>query len=137
MRIPAARPLIGDEERVAVDRVLQSGLLAGGTEVAAFEQEFSIQLVAHRNCVAVNSGTAGLHLGLLAADIGPGDEVILPSFTFAATANSVALTGATPVFADIEPDQFFLDPDAVEAAVTERTKGIMPSAPVRRQYPRT
>ena len=67
-----------------------------------------------RPCVAVNSGTAGLHLGLLAAGIGPGDEVIVPSFTFAATANAVALTGATPVFADIEPDTFCLDPDAVE-----------------------
>ena len=124
--IPAARPLLGDEERAAVDRVLRNGMIAGGPEVAAFEQEFGAQLVAGRSCAAVNSGTAGLHLGLLAAGIGPGDEVIVPSFTFAATANSVALTGATPVFADIEPDQFCLDPDVVEAAVTGRTTGIMP-----------
>ena len=123
--IPAASPIIGDEERTAVDRVLRSGMIAQGPEVAAFERDFA-QLVDGRTCVAVNSGTAGLHLGLLASDVGPGDEVIVPSFTFAATANSVALTGATPVFADIEPDYFCLDPDAVAAAVTERTVGIMP-----------
>jgi dTDP-4-amino-4,6-dideoxygalactose transaminase len=124
--IPVARPLIGDEERTAVDRVLRSGMIAGGPEVAAFERDFGDRLVAGRRCVAVSSGTAGLHLGLLAAGVGPGDEVIVPSFTFGATANAVALTGATPVFADIEPDQFCLDADAVEAAVTESTKGIMP-----------
>lgn len=124
--IPAAKPIIGDEERAAVDRVLRSGMLAQGPEVAAFETEFAAELVGGRTCVAVNSGTSGLHLGLLAAGVGPGDEVIVPSFTFAATANSVALTGATPVFADIEADHFCLDPAAVEAAVTERTVGIMP-----------
>jgi perosamine synthetase len=124
--IPAAKPIIGDEERAAVDRVMRSGMVAQGPEVAAFEEEFSAALAGGRQCVAVNSGTSGLHLGLLGAGIGPGDEVIVPSFTFAATANSVALTGATPVFADIEPDSFCLDPAAVEAAVTERTKAIMP-----------
>jgi len=123
--IPAAKPLIGDEERAAVDRVLASGMVAQGPEVAAFEQEFAA-LVDGRTCVAVNSGTSGQHLGLLARGVGAGDEVIVPSFTFAATANSVALTGATPVFVDIEPDFFCLDPRAVEAAITERTKGIMP-----------
>jgi dTDP-4-amino-4,6-dideoxygalactose transaminase len=124
--IPPAKPLIGDEERAAVDRVLRSGMLAQGPEVAAFEQEFSTHFGLDRACVAVNSGTSGLHLGLLAAGIGPGDEVIVPSFTFAATANSVALTGATPVFADIEPRYFCLDPAAVEASVTDRTAAIMP-----------
>ncbi|MFP5333963.1 MAG: DegT/DnrJ/EryC1/StrS family aminotransferase [Actinomycetes bacterium] len=124
--IPAARPLIGDEERAAVDRVLRSGVVAQGPEVAAFEEEFAGALTDGRTCVAVNSGTSGALLGLVAAGVGPGDEVIVPSFTFAATANSVALTGATPVFADIEPDHFCLDPAAVEAAVTPRTKGIMP-----------
>src|SRR5690242_2482466 len=124
--IPAARPLIGDDEREAVDRVLRSGMIAQGPEVAAFEREFSDQLLDGRHVVAVNSGTAGSHLGLLAAGVGPGHEVIVPSFTFAATANSVALTGATPVFADIEPDHFNLAAAAVEAAVTERTVGIMP-----------
>ncbi len=124
--IPAARPMIGDDEREAVDRVLRSGMIAQGPEVAAFESEFATQLVDGRTCVAVNSGTSGQHLGLLAAGVGPGHEVIVPSFTFAATANSVALTGATPVFADIEPDHFCLDAAAVEAAVTENTVGIMP-----------
>jgi perosamine synthetase len=124
--IPAAGPIIGDEERAAVDRVMRSGWITQGPEVQAFEEEFSAALVGGRECVAVNSGTSGLHLGLLAAGIGPGDEVIVPSFTFAATANSVALTGATPVFADIEPGSFCLDPVSVEAAVTERTSAIMP-----------
>lgn len=124
--IPAARPIIGDEERAAVDVVLASGMLAQGAEVAGFEQEFSAILLDGRAAVAVNSGTSGLHLGLLAAGIGPGDEVIVPSFTFAATANAVALAGATPVFADIEPDYYCLDASAVRAAVTGRTRAIMP-----------
>lgn len=124
--IPAAKPLIGDEERAAVDRVLQSGMVAQGPEVVAFEREFADHFVEGLPVVAVNSGTSGLHLGLLAAGVGPGDEVIVPSFTFAATANAVALTGATPVFADIEPETFSLDPVAVEAAITERTRGVLP-----------
>ena len=124
--IPAARPIVGDDERAAVDAVLRSGMLAQGQEVADFETEFAAELLDGRHAVAVNSGTSGLHLGLLAAGVGPGDEVVVPSFTFAATANSVALTGATPVFADIEPDHFCLDVEAVRAAVTERTVGVMP-----------
>ena len=124
--IPPAKPLIGDEERAAVDRVMRSGMIAQGPEVGAFEEEFSAHFGLGRECVAVNSGTSGLHLGLLSSGIGPGDEVIVPSFTFAATANSVALTGATPVFADIDPDSFCLSPAAVEAAITDRTRAIMP-----------
>lgn len=124
--IPAAKPIIGDEERAAVDRVMRSGMIAQGPEVAAFEREFADHFVEGRETVAVNSGTSGQHLGLLAAGVGPGDEVIVPSFTFAATGNSVALTGATPVFADIEPHYFTLDPQAVRAAITPKTKGIMP-----------
>ena len=124
--IPPAKPLIGEEEHAAVDRVLRSGMLAQGPEVAAFEREFAEHFGLGRACVAVNSGTSGLHLGLLASGVGPGDEVIVPSFTFAATANSVALTGATPVFADIDPATFCLDPASVEAAITKRTVAIMP-----------
>ncbi len=124
--IPPAKPIIGDEEREAVDRVLRSGMVAQGPEVAAFETEFGAHFADGRETVAVNSGTAGLHLGLLAAGIGAGDEVIVPSFTFAATGNSVVLTGASPVFADIEPHQFTLDPASVEASITPRTKAIMP-----------
>lgn len=125
MTIPAARPEVGDEERAAVDRVMRSGMLAQGPEVAAFETEFS-ELVDGIHSVAVNSGTSALHMAFLAAGIGPGDEVIVPSFSFAATANAVALTGATPVFADIEIDHFNLDPAAIEAAITSHTKAIMP-----------
>jgi perosamine synthetase len=124
--IPPARPLIGDEERAAVDRVLRSGMLAQGPEVAAFEREFGEHFELGRACVAVSSGTSGLHLGLLAAGVGPGQEVIVPAFTFAATANAVALTGAVPVFADIDPASFCLAPEAVEAAITDRTVGVMP-----------
>ena len=124
--IPPAKPIIGDEEREAVDRVMRSGMVAQGPEVAAFEAEFSEHFVPGRPSVAVNSGTAGLHLGLLAAGVGAGDEVIVPSFTFAATGNSVALTGGTPVFVDIEPETFTLDPEAVAAAITPQTKGILP-----------
>ena len=125
-RIPAAQPLIGEEEIEAVVAVMRSGMLAQGPQVKAFEEEFVAVLVPGTSAVAVNSGTSALHLGLLAAGIGPGDEVIVPSFTFAATANSVALSGATPVFADIDEDSFCLDPACVEAAITRRTAAIMP-----------
>ena len=123
--ISAAKPIIGDDERQAVDRVLKSGMLAQGPEVAAFEEEFS-KYVAGYKCVAVNSGTSALHIALIAADIKAGDEVIVPSFTFAATANSVALAGATPVFVDIDPRTFNIDPTAIEAAITPKTKAIQP-----------
>ena len=123
--IPAAQPLIGDEERAAVDAVLSSGMIAQGPQVAAFEEEFAA-LVDGRECIAVNSGTSALHLALLAMGIGPGDEVIVPSFTFAATANSVAVAGATPVFVDIEADTFCMDPAAIVPAITSRTRAIMP-----------
>jgi dTDP-4-amino-4,6-dideoxygalactose transaminase len=124
--IPAAQPIIGDDERAAVDRVLASGGIAQGPEVASFEREFADQLVDGRICVATSSGTAGAHLGLLACGVGAGDEVIVPSFTFAATANAVALTGATPVFADIDSTTYCLDPSHVESMVTDRTVAIMP-----------
>ncbi|WP_339618278.1 DegT/DnrJ/EryC1/StrS family aminotransferase [uncultured Salinibacterium sp.] len=123
--ISAAKPEVGDEERAAVDRVMRSGMLAQGPEVAAFESEFSA-FVNNFKSVALNSGTSALHMSLLAIGIGPGDEVIVPSFSFAATANAVGLTGATPVFVDIELDYFATDPAAIEAAITPRTKAIMP-----------
>lgn len=124
--IPAACPLMGEEERQAVDRVLTSGSLAQGPEVASFEQEFSQVAVGGAHCVAVNSGTSAQHLAMLAAGIGPGDEVLVPSFTFAATANSVALTGATPVFVDIEADTFCMSVASARASISERTRAIMP-----------
>lgn len=123
--IPAAKPIIGEEERAAVDRVLKSGMLAQGPEVAAFESEFS-PIVGNRHCIAVNSGTSGLHMALEAIGMDKGDEVIVPSFTFAATANAVALTGATPIFVDIDPRTFNIDPRAIEAAITPKTRAIQP-----------
>jgi dTDP-4-amino-4,6-dideoxygalactose transaminase len=123
--VPATGLLIGVGEQQAVARVLASGHLAQGTEVAGFEAEFA-EHVGGRPCVAVNSGTSALLLGLMALGVGRGDEVIVPSFSFAATANAVVLAGATPVFADIEPHHFGIDPEAVRAAVTRRTAAVVP-----------
>ena len=121
--IPIAKPIIGRDVRRAVNKVLRSGNLTQGPEVAAFEREFS-QFVNERECVAVNSGTSALHLALLSLGIGAGDEVIIPSFTFAATANSVALTGAKPVFVDIDIKTYNIDPNLIENAITPSTKAI-------------
>ncbi len=123
--IPIAQPMIGVEEEAAVLGVLRSGSLSQGPVVQAFEREFSA-LVGGRSCVAVNSGTSALLVALLAAGIGPGDEVVVPSFTFAATANAVRLAGAQPVFADILPDSFCLDPAAVRASIGPRTAAVIP-----------
>ncbi len=121
--IPLAKPLIGREEIKAVNRVLKSGNLAQGSEVLNFEKEFSLN-VGERECVAVNSGTSALHVALLALGVGPGDEVIVPSFTFAATANSVVLAGANPIFVDIDPKTFNINPQLIENAITNKTKAI-------------
>lgn len=107
-----------------MDRVLRSGFLAQGSKVKQFEDSFS-KLVGVPEAIATNSGTSALHLGMLALGLQVGDEVIVPSFTFAATANAVALTGATPIFVDIEPDFFSIDPKAVEKAITARTKAVV------------
>ncbi|MEV4825850.1 DegT/DnrJ/EryC1/StrS family aminotransferase [Micromonospora sp. NPDC049275] len=123
--IPPARPVIGEAEIEAAVRVLRSGLVVQGPEVKAFEEEFG-ELVAGRHCVAVNSGTSALQLTLMALGFGPGDEIIVPSFSFAASANAVRLVGAVPVFVDIEPGSFCIDPEAVAAAITPRTVAIMP-----------
>lgn len=124
-QIPIARPFIGQEEQEAVLRVMASGQLAQGREVAAFEEEFA-RACGTAYAVAVSNGTTALHLALLAHGVGPGDEVITTSFSFIATGNAVLFTGARPVFVDIEPDTFNLDPDLVEQAITPRTKAIMP-----------
>jgi perosamine synthetase len=123
--IYTARPLLGVEEEGAVLRVLASGQLAQGEHVSEFERRFAEVCRAHE-AVAVSSGTAALHLALLAHGIGSGDEVITTSFSFAATANAILLVGATPVFVDIEPDTYTLDPALVEAAITRRTKAVIP-----------
>lgn len=124
--IEMAQPLIGDDETAAVVAVLESGMLAQGREVAAFEEEFSQVVVDDARCIAVNSGTSALHLALLALGAGPGDEVIVPSFTFAATANAVAMTGATPIFCDIDPRTFCIDAQLAASLVGPKTAGIVP-----------
>ena len=123
--ISLSKPFIGEVEKQAVMRVLDSGMIAQGPEVAAFETEFST-LVSEHHCIAVNSGTSALHLALLASGVECGDEVIIPSFTFAATANAVSLCGATPVFVDIDLDTFTIDPNAINAALTAKTSAVMP-----------
>lgn len=123
--IAIAHPLFGAEEEAAALQVLGSGQLAQGERVATFERRFA-ELCHVQEAVAVSSGTAALHLALLAHDIGRGDEVITTAFSFAATANVILLVGATPVFVDIEPDTYTLDPVQTEMAVTRRTKAIIP-----------
>jgi perosamine synthetase len=123
--IPISKPYIGPEEKEAVMAVLDSGMLAQGPRVAEFEQKFAA-VCGVRHAVATSSGTTALHLALLAHNIGQSDEVISSPFTFIASANSILFTGARPVFADIEPDSFNLDPEQVERAITRRTKAIMP-----------
>ena len=122
--IPLAKPQIDWHEQLAVLKVLKSGILAQGPEVKSFEAEFS-KIVGDRECVAVNSGTSALHLSLISLGISAGDEVILPSFTFAATANVVALVGAIPVFVDIDPKTYCISPEAIELAITKKTKAII------------
>ncbi len=123
--ISIARPLLGTEEEAAILRVLASGQLAQGEQVAAFERRFA-EVCHVCEAVAVSSGTAAIHLALLAHGIGPGDEVITTPFSFAATANAILLVGATPVFVDIESDTYSIDPALVEAAITSHTKAILP-----------
>lgn len=123
--ILVAKPQIDEAEIEAVSEVLRSGIIAQGQRVADFEQAFA-EYNGVDHAVAVNSGTAALHAALLAHGIGKGDEVITSPFSFVATANSVLFTGATPVFADIEPEAFILDPGLVAEKITPRTKAIMP-----------
>jgi dTDP-4-amino-4,6-dideoxygalactose transaminase len=116
---------IKSEIDAAVARVLESCQFVLGPEVAAFEQEFAAYCDSS-DCIALNSGTSALHLALLAADIGPGDEVITVPFTFVASVAAIVYAGARPVLVDIDPQSFTMDPAKIEAAVTPRTKAIMP-----------
>ncbi len=122
--IPVARPTLGEEEAAAARRAILSGWVVQGPEVEAFEKEFAA-LVGAPLAVACSSGTAALHLALLALDLQPGDEVITVSSSFIATANAVRYVGATPVFVDVELETGNLNPDLLEAAVTPRTRAIL------------
>lgn len=123
--IPISKPDITQAEKNAVLEVLDSGMLAQGPRTAKFEECFA-RAIGVKHAIAVSSGTTGLHIALLANNIGPGDEVITTPFTFIATANAILFTGAKPVFVDIDDETFNIDPLQVEAAVTPRTKAILP-----------
>src|SRR5215813_12902406 len=116
---------IREEILTALDRVCQNAAFILGTEVAEFEKEFAAYCEV-KHCVALNTGTSALHLALLAAGVGPGDEVITTSNTFIATAEAIAYTGARPVFVDIDPATANIAPSGIEAAITRRTKAIVP-----------
>jgi perosamine synthetase len=123
-RIPLARPYLDEREEELVLEVLRSGRLSLGPTIDRFEEQIA-ERVGAPYAAAVSSGTAGLHLLVRIAGIGPGDEVITSPLTFAASANCFLYEGATPVFADVDPQTWNLDPAAVEAAVTERTKALV------------
>lgn len=125
VRIPITRPVLGQAEVDAASEAILSGWLTQGRRVAEFESSVA-RFVGAPEAVATSSCTTALHLALLVAGIGPGDEVICPSFTFIATANAIAYTGARPVFCDIDPRTYNLDPELVEDAVTPRTRAIVP-----------
>ena len=124
--IPMAIPdLSGNEEKYVVDAIRSTWISSTGDYVRRFEREFA-ELCGAEAAVSTSSGTAALHLALLALDVRPGDEVLVPSLTYIATANAVRYVGAEPVFVDVDPDTWCIDPDKIEEAVTPRTKGIIP-----------
>ena len=123
--IPIARPEMGTEERDSVWSALASGQLAQGARVKEFEERFAA-FVGAPHAVATSSGTTALHLALLGLGIGPGDEVITVSFTFTASATPIVHVGARPVFVDVEPDTYTMDPAGLEAAISPRTRAIIP-----------
>ncbi len=122
--LPAEYHELKTEMDAAVARVFESGQYVGGPEIAALEEEFAGYCGA-RYGIAVNSGTSALHLALLTAGIEPGDEVITVPFTFYATVAAIGYVGAIPVYVDIDPATFNIDPAKIEAAITERTRAIL------------
>jgi UDP-4-amino-4-deoxy-L-arabinose-oxoglutarate aminotransferase len=123
--LPFSRPSIGDEEIAAVEQVLRSGWITTGPKNQALEEHFA-NYVGCRHAVALSSATGGMHITLLALGVGPGDEVITPSQTWVSTANMITLLGATPVFVDVDRDTLMTDVASIEAAITPRTKAIIP-----------
>jgi dTDP-4-amino-4,6-dideoxygalactose transaminase len=123
--LPYHQPLLGAEEEASVIETMRSGWLTTGPKTKAFEQQLA-DYVGARHCVAVNSCTAALHLALEAVGVGPGDEVITSPITFASTANVIVHQGATPVFVDVESDTINLDASRLEAAITSKTKAVIP-----------
>ena len=123
--ISISKPLLGEEEKQAVAEVIESGILAQGPRVKAFEERFS-DYIGAKHAVAVSSGTSALYLALQSVGIKPGDEVITSPFTFIATGTSILFCGGRPVFADIEPGTYNIDPEAIESAITRHTKAILP-----------
>lgn len=124
MGVPITKPILGDEEITAVAETLRSGWVTQGPQVAQFEQEFAAAVGAEHAC-AVSNCTTALHLALLAVGVKPGDEVITVSHSFVATANSIRYCNAVPVFVDIQPDTYNIDPALIENAITERTNAIL------------
>ena len=125
IKVPIAKPIIGEEEIDNVVEVLKSGMIAQGPKVEEFEEKFA-QWVGAGYGIAVNSGTAALHVALLSCGIGRGDEVITTAFTFIASGNAIVYTGAKPVFADIDLKTYTMDPDSIEDLINENTKAILP-----------
>lgn len=123
--IPIARPQMGEEEKRLVWEAMEAGSLAQGPRVRALEEAFAAY-IGTGHAVATSSGTTALHLALLGHGIGPGDEVVTVPFTFIASANCVVYTGARPAFVDVRADDFTLDPDLLEDAITPRTRAILP-----------
>jgi len=125
MKIPISKPYFGEEERRALMQPLETGWVVQGPQVAEFESRFA-NYTNLPNPIATTSCTTALHLALIALDIGPGDEVLVPAFTWVATANVVEMQGARPVFVDIELDTFNIDLFKIESCITSRTKAIIP-----------
>lgn len=123
--IPIAKPLLGEEEKRAVREVLDSGWLVQGPKVKAFEEAFA-KYIGTKHAVAIASGTAALHASMLVVGLEPGDKVITTPFSFIASSNCIRFCGAEPVFVDIDPETFNIDPNLIDDKITEKTKAILP-----------
>ena len=124
INLPITKPVLGDEEIEQVSRVIKSGWVTQGPEVEAFENEFKL-FVKSKYAVALSSCTTALHLALKAVGVGVGDEVVTVSHSFIATANSIRYCGAIPVFVDIEPNTYNINPNLIEDVITNKTKAIL------------